>query len=78
MQSRRICDKIGPGNGYTPVLKRRFVRPVKETENPMGIIEGVLKTGVTLVVLLVVIGAIAALFMIVFGIATGIDEKIQD
>ena len=44
----------------------------------MGIIEGVLKTGVTLVVLLVVIGAIAALFMIVFGIATGIDEKIQD
>lgn len=44
----------------------------------MGIIEGVLKSGVTIAVILVVIGAIAALFMIVFGIATGIDEKIQD
>lgn len=44
----------------------------------MGVIEGVLKIGVTLVVLLIVIGAVAALFMIVFGIATGIDEKIQD
>jgi len=44
----------------------------------MGIIEGVLKTGVTLAVLFVVIGAVAALFMIVFGIATGIDEKIQE
>ena len=44
----------------------------------MGIIEGVLKTGITLAVIIVVIGAIAALFMIVFGIATGIDEKIQE
>jgi len=46
--------------------------------NPMGIIEGILKTGVTLAVLFVVIGAVAALFMIVFGIATGIDDKIQE
>jgi hypothetical protein len=78
MHSRRIRDKFRPGNGYTPTLKRRFARPGKETENPMGIIEGVLKTGVTLAVLFVVIGAVAALFMIVFGIATGIDEKIQE
>ena len=44
----------------------------------MGIIEAILKTGVTLAVLFVVIGAVAALFMIVFGIATGIDDKIQE
>jgi hypothetical protein len=78
MQMRRTCDKIRDYKRYTHALKRRLARPGKETEIPMGIIEGILKTGVTLVVLLVVIGAIAALFMIVFGIATGIDEKIQD
>src|SRR6478735_3280648 len=50
MHSRRIRDKFHAGNGYTPTLKRRFARPGKETENPMGIIEGVLKTGVTLAV----------------------------
>jgi uncharacterized YccA/Bax inhibitor family protein len=56
----------------------RFVRPAEGAENPMGIIEGILKTGVTLAVIFVVMAAIAALFMIVFGIATGIDEKIQE
>jgi hypothetical protein len=44
----------------------------------MNIIEAVLKSGATLAAILLIIGAIAALFMIVFGIATGIDDKIQD
>ncbi len=43
----------------------------------MDLIEGIVKAGLMLVVLAVVIGLVAALFMIVFGIATGIDERIQ-
>jgi hypothetical protein len=43
----------------------------------MDIIEGIVKVGLMVVFLLVVIGALAALFMIVFGIATGIDDKMQ-
>ena len=43
----------------------------------MDFIEGVIEAGVTIVALVVVIGLLAALFMIVFGIATGIDDRIQ-
>ncbi len=43
----------------------------------MDFIEGLVKVGLMVVFLLVVIGALAALFMIVFGIATGIDDKMQ-
>jgi hypothetical protein len=43
----------------------------------MDFIEGVIRAGLMVVFLLVVIGALAALFMIVFGIATGIDDKLQ-
>lgn len=43
----------------------------------MDFIEGVIRAGLMLVFLLVVIGLLAALFMIVFGIATGIDDKMQ-
>jgi hypothetical protein len=43
----------------------------------MDVIEGIVKVGLMMVFLLVVIGALAALFMIVFGIATGIDDKMQ-
>lgn len=43
----------------------------------MDFIEGVLKFGLMVVFLVVVIGLLAALFMIVFGIATGIDDKMQ-
>jgi hypothetical protein len=43
----------------------------------MDFIEGVIRAGLMVVFLLIVIGALAALFMIVFGIATGIDDKIQ-
>lgn len=43
----------------------------------MDVIEGIIKFGLMVVFLVVVIGALAALFMIVFGIATGIDDKLQ-
>jgi hypothetical protein len=43
----------------------------------MDVIEGIVKAGLMVVFLLLVIGALAALFMIVFGIATGIDDKMQ-
>lgn len=43
----------------------------------MDLIEGVIKAGLMVLFLLVVIGSIAALFMIVFGIAAGIDDRLQ-
>ena len=43
----------------------------------MDAIEAVVRAALMRVFLLVVIGAVAALFMIVFGIATGIDDRIQ-
>jgi hypothetical protein len=36
------------------------------------------QSGITLIALVVIVMVLAALFMIVFGIATGIDERIQD
>ena len=44
----------------------------------MDFLEGLLGFVLMLVFLVVVIGAVAALFMIVFGIATGIDDRIQN
>jgi hypothetical protein len=44
----------------------------------MDLIEGVLKAGLMILFILAVIGGIAALFMIVFGIATGIDDRLQN
>jgi ABC-type nickel/cobalt efflux system permease component RcnA len=43
----------------------------------MDLVEGLIKAALTIIALLVVFGAIAALFMFVFSIATGIDERIQ-
>ena len=43
----------------------------------MDVIEWLLKAAATLVALVVVIILVAGLFMIVFGIATGIDDQIQ-
>lgn len=39
---------------------------------------GLIQSGLTFVVLIVIIMLLAALFMIIFGIATGIDERIQE
>lgn len=43
----------------------------------MDLIEGVFRAGLTIVALIAIIGAIAALFMFIFSIATGIDDRIQ-
>ena len=43
----------------------------------MEFIEGLLKAGLTIAFLIFVVVALAALLMVVLGIATGIDDKIQ-
>ena len=44
----------------------------------MDIIMGLVRAGVTLAALLIVIGMVAALFMIFFNLATGIDDHISE
>ena len=44
----------------------------------MDLIEGILKAGLMVLFLIAVIAGIAALFMVVFGIATGIDDRMQN
>ena len=39
---------------------------------------GIIEAGLTVIALIVIIMLLAGLFMIIFGIATGIDERIQD
>jgi len=39
---------------------------------------GLVQAGITIIALIVIIMLLAGLFMIIFGIATGIDERIQD
>jgi hypothetical protein len=41
------------------------------------LIQGLVGAVITIVALIVLMGLVAALFMIVFGIATGIDDQIQ-
>lgn len=48
-----------------------------ETERAMDFVQGLLGAAATIVALVVIVGLLAALFMIVFGIATGIDDNIQ-
>lgn len=55
-----------------------FVDEVESPESAVDFIEGLLRAGLTIVALIAIIGLIAALFMIIFGIATGIDDKIQN
>jgi hypothetical protein len=52
-------------------------RTIRIIEANMDIIESIVRAGLMVGFLVLVILAVAALFMIVFGIATGIDEKIQ-
>ena len=44
----------------------------------MEIVKGILTFVVMVGAILVIIGLLAAMFMIVFSIATGVDEKMQD
>ncbi len=39
---------------------------------------GLIQGGITVIALIVIVMLLAGLFMIVFGIATGIDERIQE
>ena len=44
----------------------------------MDILKGILTFVVMVGAILVIIGLLAAMFMIIFSIATGVDEKMQD
>ncbi len=44
----------------------------------MDIAMGLIRAGLTLVAIVVVIGLVAALFMIFFNLATGIDDRISE
>jgi hypothetical protein len=41
-------------------------------------LQGLVQAGITVVALIVIVMLLAALFMIIFGIATGIDDRIQE
>jgi hypothetical protein len=41
-------------------------------------VQGLIQSGLTVIALIVIMLILAALFMIIFGIATGIDERIQE
>lgn len=44
----------------------------------MDLLQGLLGAVATLVALAAIVGLLAALFMIIFGIATGIDDNMQE
>jgi hypothetical protein len=39
---------------------------------------GLVRAGITLAVIVIIIGLVAALFMIFFNLATGIDDRISE
>lgn len=41
-------------------------------------LEGLIQGGITVVALIVIVMLLAALFMIIFNIAAGIDDRIQE
>jgi hypothetical protein len=41
-------------------------------------LQGLIQSGLTVIALIVIVMLLAALFMIIFGIATGIDDRIQE
>ena len=44
----------------------------------MDVVLGLVRAGLTVVAIVVVMGLVAALFMIFFNLATGIDDRIAD
>ena len=44
----------------------------------MDFVMGLFRAGLTLAAIIVVIGLVAALFMIFFNLATGIDDRISE
>lgn len=43
-----------------------------------GWLQSLIQSGLTVIALIVIVMLLAALFMIIFGIATGIDDRIQE
>jgi hypothetical protein len=43
----------------------------------MDVIVDLFRAGLTIVALIAIVGIVAALFMFIFSIATGIDDRIQ-
>ena len=74
--SRRVIGPNGP-TGPSGVFKGELM--VRERSRRMpDWLAVILQSALTLVVLVLVIMALAALFMIIFGIATGIDDQITE
>ena len=44
----------------------------------MDVVEQIVRAGLTIGALILIIGLVAALFMIMFSVATGIDDQIQE
>ncbi|HEX3301577.1 MAG TPA: hypothetical protein VHR64_01770 [Thermomicrobiales bacterium] len=44
----------------------------------MDTIMGLVRAGITLAIIIIIIGLVAALFMIFFNLATGIDDRISE
>jgi flagellar biosynthesis protein FliQ len=44
----------------------------------VDVVEQIIRAGLTVVALILIIGLVAALFMIMFSVATGIDDQIQE
>ena len=61
----------------TASLHRRIWR-LARSPKPVDILIGLLKSALMMGFVVVVIVVLAGMFMIVFGIATGIDRRIQD
>ena len=68
---------VGTGDRTIISLVDHRGRRMHGKGDEMELLEGLLKAGLTIVALVVVIGLLAALFMIIFGIATGIDDTMQ-
>jgi hypothetical protein len=44
----------------------------------VDVVEQIIRAGLTVVALIIIIGLVAALFMIMFSVATGLDDQIQE
>jgi hypothetical protein len=66
-------------------MPRRYTGVVRQEDGAEGEVgtmpewlQGLIQAGLTVVALIAIIVVLAGLFMIVFGIATGIDDRIQE
>jgi hypothetical protein len=71
------------GAGSTKVLKQALssgfrAAPSGRSRRMPEWLQGLVQSGLTIIALIVIIMLLAALFMIIFGIATGIDDRIQE